>query len=312
MSQKIFFWISIYLIMVIGILGLAFDSNMTAMAQSETHSALIAPTPGLKAFGQPESYTPDTLWEKINGQAEFYLPAGFELLKSQLYVAIDNAGMFIEVNIYDMGNLANAFSVFSLQQRDNARSINVTPMAYHTENAVYLAHGPYYVEIISMVPLGTRITMLNQLALQFVQDTPVQTAGMHELSLFPKENQIKGSAAMVPKDVFGFSRLDKVFTVTYQLGEDEVIAYISKRKSSIKARALVNGLYSYYKDFGAKDIKTDIPVKGALMIQIMGTYDVMFSINDYFAGVHEAPTQKQAEKLTQMLEQKLTLSTGGE
>ena len=33
----------------------------------------------------------------------------------------------------------------------------------------------------------------------------------------------------------------------------------------------------------------------------MGTFDLMFSIGGYFAGVHEAPTQKQAEELAEML-----------
>lgn len=272
-----------------------------AETQTETLSALIAPTPNVKPFDGPESYGPDTLWEKINGQAEFYLPAGFGRLKSQLFVATDNADILIEVNIYDMGNLANAFSVFSLQQRDNARPIEVTPMAYQTENAVYLVHGPYYVELISMMPLGARMTMLSQMARQFVKDTPVQSADMHELTLFPQENQIKGSAAMIPKDAFGYDRLDKVFTITYQIVDDEAIAFISKRNSPAAAKELVNGLYAYFKEFGANDIKVNTSIKGARMIEIMGTYEYIFSINNYIAGVHEAPSQKQAEKLAQML-----------
>lgn len=120
-----------------------------AVSPAEIMSVLIAPTPNVKPFDEPESYNPDTLWEKINGQAEFYLPDGFELLKSQLYVAIDNADMLIEVNIYNMGNIANAFSVFSLQKREQASPIDGVSFAYQTENAVYLVHGPFYIEIIS-------------------------------------------------------------------------------------------------------------------------------------------------------------------
>ncbi|MBT8370777.1 MAG: hypothetical protein KJO34_07435 [Deltaproteobacteria bacterium] len=273
--------------------------------QAEIISAIIAPIPNVKPFDEPEAYGPDTLWEKINGQAEFYLPAGFEHLKSQLFVATDNADMFIEVNIYDMGNLANAFSVFSLQKRDNASPIDVTPMAYQTENAAYFVHGPYYVEIISMMPLGARMTMLSQLARQFVKDTPVQSADMQELTLFPKAYQIRGSLAMIPKDAFGFDGLDQVFTVAYRLDQDEVIAFISKRKSPADAAKLVNDLYTYFKDFGANDIKMTTPIKGARLIEIMGTYEYMFSINNYFAGVHEAPSQEQAEKLAQILAESL-------
>jgi hypothetical protein len=278
---------------------------ITAEVQAETISALIVPPPNLKTYDPPESYGPDTLWEKINGQAEFYLPAGFKSLQSQLYVDIDNADILIEANVYDMGNLANAFSVYSLQQRDSAKPIDLTPMAYQTENAIYLVHGPFYVEIISMAPLGDRLIILNQLAQQFIKDTPLQAAGMEELSLFPQAYQIKGSANLVPKDAFGFDRLDKVFTMAFQLGQDQVIAFLSKRKTPADAAKLAIGLYTYYKDFGANDIKQNTAIKGARLIEIMGTYEFMFSIKNYFAGVHEAPTQKQAEKLAQMLAESL-------
>ena len=100
-------------------LALPSGSTPVALAQSQPDRTIIAPISGLKAFDQPESYGPDTLWEKINGQAEFYLPAGFKSLESQLYVVADNAEMYIEVNIFDMGSPLNAFSVFSQQQRDD-------------------------------------------------------------------------------------------------------------------------------------------------------------------------------------------------
>ncbi len=278
---------------------------MAISTRAEIPSIFINTPPDIKPVEEPESYGPDTLWKKINGQAEFYLPAGFEQLKSQLFVAMDNADMFIEVNLYDMGNLANAFSVFSLQQRDNAKPIDVTPMAYQTENAVYLVHGPYYVEVISMVPLDEHMILLHQLASQFVKETPVQATGMEEINRFPQENQIKGSANLIPRDAFGYDRLDKVFTLAYQLGQDEVVAFISKRQSAADAAKLVDGLYAFYKDFGAKDIKQNTTIKGARLIEIMGTYEFMFSIENYVAGVHEAPTQKQAENLARKLAESL-------
>ncbi len=92
------------------------------------------------------------LYQKINGQAELYLSAGFVSLESQWYEAVDDADSIIEVNLYHMGGLMNAFSVFSLQRRDTAQTIDVTPFAYQTDNTIYMVHGPYYVEILSTMP----------------------------------------------------------------------------------------------------------------------------------------------------------------
>ncbi len=298
---------SFILLLAIAILCLPMNFAKAVFAQSDPYGTIIAPIQGLKAFDAPESYGPDTLWEKINGQAEFYLPAGFESLQSQMYRVIDNADLLIEVNIYNMGNPANAFSVYSLQKRDGAAPIAGVSFAYQTENAVYLAHGPFYVEIISMVPMGERMRLLNELALKFIKNTSVQSAGMDELKLFPRENQIQGSANMIPKDAFGYDQLDKVFTMAFQLGPDEVIAYISKRQSPAEAISLANGLYTYFKDFGAKDIQMSTSIKDARMIEIMGTYEIIFAFDNYCAGVHAAPTQNQAESLVRTLAESLRM-----
>lgn len=283
------------------IIGMLLVFAAAVSGQSENLSPAIAPPRGLKASGSAERFSPDTLWEKINGQAEFYLSAGFVSLTSQLYEAVEYADSMIEVNIYHMGGMLNAFSVFSLQRRDNAQAIDVTPFAYQTENTVYLVHGPYYVEILSILPLDLRISLLKLLAEQFVQDTPVKGRDLPQLALFPLGNLVKGSASMISNDAFGFDPLDNVFTAEYRVGEDRSTAYISKRKTPEEARELVSGLHEFFKNYGGRNVDPDIAIQDARMIEIMDTFDLIFSIGEYLAGVHEAPTQKQAEKIAEML-----------
>ena len=269
--------------------------------QSEKISPAIAPPPGLKTSGPAERFSPDTLWEKIDGQAEFYLSAGFVSLTSQLYEDIDLIDSMLEVNIYHMGSILNAFSVFSLQRRDDAKVIDVTAFAYQTENAVYLVHGPFYVEIIWIQPLDGDISLLKSLAEQFVRDTPIKDQKLPQLALFPLENLVRGSASLISKSAFGFDPLDSVFTAEYEVGEDRATAYLSKRKTDQEARELVDRLYTYFKNFGGRDVKADTAIQDTRMIEIMGSYDLMFSVGPYFAGVHEAPDQKLAEKIARAL-----------
>jgi hypothetical protein len=46
-----------------------------------------------------------------------------------------------------MATPENAFSVFSMQRREGARAIDVVPDAYHTENALFMTQGNFYLEI---------------------------------------------------------------------------------------------------------------------------------------------------------------------
>jgi hypothetical protein len=269
--------------------------------QAEATSPGMTPPPGLRASGPTEIFGPDSLWEKINGQAEFYLSAGFVSLTSQLYEGIEGADTMIEVNAFHMGGILNAFSVFSLQRRDNAQAIDVTPFAYQTENTVNLVHGPFYVEILRILPLDGEISVLKLLAEQFVRETPIKGEGLPQLALFPQKNLVKGSASLISNSAFGFEPLDNVFTAEYMVDKNRATAYISKRKTAQEARALVTGLHTYFKNFGGRTIQANIAIQDARMIEIMGSFDLMFSMGGYFAGVHEAPTQKQAEEIAEML-----------
>ena len=284
-------------VIIVGILLV----SVTVPGQAEEPSPGMTPPPGLRTSGFPETFSPDTLWEKINGQAEFYLSAGFVSLTSQLYERVEDVDSMIEVNAYHMGGILNAFSVFSLQRRDDAHTIDIARFAYQSENTVYLVHGPFYLEILWILPLDGKISVLKLLAEQFVRETPTKGEDLPQLELFPLKNLIKGSASLITNDAFGFEPLDDVFTAEYGIGNNRATAYISKRKTVQEARNLVTGLHTYFKSFGGRSIQANLAIQDVRMIEIMGTFDLMFSMGEYFAGVHEAPTQKQAEKIAERL-----------
>lgn len=284
--------------------------NAIVWGQAKTSTPRIMPPDGFRISGAPEIYGPDTLYQKINGQAELYLSAGFVSLESQWYEAVEDADTIIEVNLYHMGSLMNAFSVFSLQRRDAAQTIDVTPFAYQTGNTIYMVHGPYYVEILSTPPSGTRISILKQLAERFIRDTPVEKKDLPLLSVFPPENLVKGSASMIARDAFGFDLLDNVFTVVYDVDAGRSTAFVSRRETAEEARALVSDLHSFFAQYGGRSVETGIGIEGVRMIEIMGTFEVMFSFGEYFAGVHEAPDRKHAEKIALLLAGSLKKTTG--
>ncbi len=203
----------------------------------------------------------------------------------------------VEVHIYDMGRPMNAFSVFSVQRRDDFQPLDLTRFAYRTEDSIYLAHGPYYVEIVSTDPFDGRTSMLKSLAERFIRDTPVKSEMIEQLALFPTENLTRGGVSMISRDAFGFEGLDNVFTAAYTLKGGEATAWLSKRKTSEEARELSRRLHAYFKDYGGENIEPDVPIEGARMIEIMDSFELMFSIGEYAAGVHEAPTREVAEKI---------------
>ena len=61
----------------------------------------------------PETFTRETLFEHIDGQADLFLQYGFEKSVFAIYRNVNSSDDKIDVDIYDMGNSLQAFGVFS-------------------------------------------------------------------------------------------------------------------------------------------------------------------------------------------------------
>ena len=100
-----------------------------------------------------------------------------------------------------------------------------------------------------------------------------------------------------------------MFTVSYDTPAGRLTAWISRRKTVQDARGLVSGLHTFFVQYGGRRVATGFPVQGGRMIEVMGTFEVMFSYGEYAAGVHEAPDRKQAETMAASLAGSLKAKT---
>jgi hypothetical protein len=303
-SPRTFTWIGILWVFALFAVTCLFISS-PANPGGDHAPALVTPSGGLKPLGSPEVFGRDNLYEKIDGQAELYLSSGLVSMRSQWFGEAEVPDPMVEVNVYDMGDGLNAFSVYSMQRREGGKKVDLVQFAYGTENALYFVHGRYYVEMIASTDSGETFSEMVKLAEDFVRDTPVNAAWIEGLDLFPKENLDQDSVSMIAKNAFGFDLLDRVFTAAYTLGKDKVTAFVSRRKTPREAKRLGSGLHEFFLSFGGKDLEPDVEIEGAKLVQIMGRFEIIFCVDSYLAGVHEAPTKREAEELAERLAKRL-------
>jgi hypothetical protein len=253
----------------------------------------------------PELFNPDNLYEKINGQAELYLSAGFRRLKSQSFAKADNSDLWVDLYVYDMGNVLNAFAVFSMQRRDEGDPVKLGQFSYRTEDALFFVHGPYYVEIIASAPKREVAEMMHSLAEIFIRENQVEVKPIPELSQFPRSNLMENSITLIPSNAFGYDGLNRVFTASYSLGGKKVTAFISHRESPLKAEELALKYHAFLMRYGGKNAKPGIRIKNSRVVKISEAYEVIFTHGPYLAGVHEATDKAQAETLADMVHEKL-------
>jgi hypothetical protein len=264
----------------------------------------------LVALSPPEVFEPPNLSDKINGKAELYLSAGFVGLQTQRFKRSDTSNVWMEAFIYNMASNQNAFAVFSAQRRDDADSLNLTQHSYQTKNALFLVHGPYYLEIIASEASDDIFQPMLQFAEAFVDSIQVKSVQISEKNLFPKADLIQNSVSLIASDAFGFERFDQIFTARYSIDGAEIMAFVSNRSAAGKAIELTEAYQKFLLAFGGRKIETDLTMKNAMIVEILDTYEVIFSHGTYIVGVREAENKAQAKALAIRLAKQLKEATG--
>ena len=280
----------------------------TAARKNSLPSPSSAPVPAflpedLIPLGPEETFDSETLSDRIDGKAELYTSSGFVKLSTMRFALKTDPKSWMELFIYEMGNPTNAFSVYSVQKRQESKPLSLGVSAYATEDALFFADGPKYFEIISSSKdLAEQMTAL---AKNLVDAEPKYAGSKNESSLFPAESLDESSISLHLSDVFGFSGLDRVYTAGYYTGDSRVTAFISQRENPEEAADLATAYGRFLLDNGGSDIGEVPNAPDSKIYKVFDTYEVVIHRGNYFAGAHEADDVESAVEVASRLYSKL-------
>ncbi|HOW97608.1 MAG TPA: hypothetical protein P5567_02210 [Kiritimatiellia bacterium] len=266
----------------------------------------VNPPEGMTALGPSEYFDPDTLYEKIDGRAELYLPAGFRSLECRRLGIPGDEDSVVETFLYDMGSPRSAYSVFSQQQREDAEPRDFTRYAYLAENALFFCHGSYYLEIIAGTAAASAREALRKAAAQVMADLPAEPADLPELARLPEAHRLAGHPRLYRTDGLGFAPLTDLFVADYQIGEFQLSGFVCARGSEAEAAKLAQAYQQFIMDDGAMLLPPIPELPDARVLDFYGTWQVLFTRGPYFAGVHQAGDRLSAEQLALLLDRQLS------
>lgn len=261
---------------------------------------------GFETLLKTEVYNPDNLYEKIDGKAPLYLEAGFKELTSQRFVKAGDPNLWMELYIYDMGNIKNAFSVYSVQRRAESEAFPSMQFAYKSGNALYFVHGKYYIEIVGSSELDKLFKAIAEAAQKAEENLAIDpNAGIVELAFLSQENLVSDSFKLYTASAFGFEGLTDTFTAKYKFGGESVTAFLSKRDSPKEAEQIAESYRNFLIENGATVKNTNDKTLAGKVMDSYGTTEIVFTVGPFVAGVHEAENQQAAEKTAEILISKL-------
>jgi len=261
---------------------------------------------GFEIFSDIEAYDCENLYEKINGKAPFYTESGFKKLFTQRFAGKDDENLSMELYVYDMGNVRNAFSVYSLQRRAEAKDLPAFAFGYGTGNAVYFVHGEYYIEVVGYSVSDELVKAMVETAQKIRKELTVdEITEIAELKLFPTDNIVEGSFKLYLANAFGFDGLTDTLTCQYEIDGETITAFLSERAETKEAEANAESYHNFLIENGAAVTKSiDDSFEGTVM-DFYDTTEIIFTTGSVVGGIHEAESQKSAEKLAEMLINKL-------
>jgi len=210
----------------------------------------------------------------------------------------------MELFIFDMANIKNAFCVYSVQKRPGVDILPDMQFGYRTTDAPYFVHGKYYVEFIASSKSDELFKAMMETAQKIQAYLPIDVdIEIPELSFFPQENLVAGSYKLYLESAFGFQGFTDIFTAQYKFGDETITAFFSRKDSDAEATSSFESYHKFLIENGGEDAPSNNPkVK---FVDFYGTLEIVTVAGPFVFGIHEAENPLLASKGEKMILNKL-------
>jgi len=223
-------------------------------------AALLPEVANWKAVEAVQRYSPETLFEYIDGAAEAYLGFDFkELIVAEFQGGRTKASLTAE--IYDMGTERNAFGIYSAERFSESRFIPVGIQGYLEEGTLNFLAGRFYVKLMCYEGGDQTSEFLKIFAAGIVDKIKDVGTFPPLLQAFPREGLVANSEKFILRNVLGFKFLNEGYIAGYHQDGQEYEVFLIDGGTADEAEAMLASFLQHFaktagavekKDYGAK------------------------------------------------------------
>jgi len=182
---------------------------------------------GWRQISSPQVYNQKNLFNRINGQAGLFFKYGFQKSVFTIYQNKNNSKDQIELDLYDMGNVLQAFGIFS-RFRNEDRPAGVGLESYVEDTSLLFYKGRYFVMLYA-----TEVdpSLLKRMAMTISSSIADSSPAPKEIDYFPKDGLKPGSVEYHPEGLLGYQFFKRGFQGVY-LEKAEAKAQVEEKTKS--------------------------------------------------------------------------------
>lgn len=212
---------------------------------------------GWTLVGPPQVFSPDNLYDYINGGSDLYLKYEFEELT---VVEYRKDKMSVSAEVYRHRTPDHAFGIYSQERVPSADFLVIGAQGYYENSVCNFIQRGYYVKLSSENTGADDREILLRFARRISENLPGPSALPEILTAFPAEGKKANAEKFIAKDFLGYGFLRSGFTADYDRSGHKYQLFVIAGNGPDEARAML-GQY-------LKQIKHEVPVvEGAYQVK---------------------------------------------
>jgi hypothetical protein len=246
----------------------------------------------------PTHYTPDNLYEYIDGEAELYLTYGFQELATLTYFWGSAEDTSFVVDIYDMGTSLNGFGLFSNYRQPGYHYESIGTEAIVSDYGLRFFQGRYVVEI-KIGDISDRLNKAVRTVAERISERILDPPDLpSSLSLLPAEGQIDKTLRYISKEMLNQGFLPGGLEAKYLTGEEEIAGFVVFFESPEEAKNGLNRLRTFYQDMNVSFVAPpDVSGEGFAVRSSYHGYVLVSQTGRYLAGVQDLSAPEKGQSL---------------
>jgi len=275
-----------YLILIISV-GVIL-APCESLAESEDLTEILSRyTPaGWHLYEAVSQFTPQNLYEQINGRASFFHAYDVRRMTYAGYVKSVNPTQFIDLSVYDMGTATNAFGVFSSERSPSELPLDIGQSSYRTEANFFVWQGRYYIRLICSENSDYHQRIAMDLTRKLAERLPKSNEQPWPwgLTALPLKDRIANSIQYIRINAMGLDFMQNTYTARYNKNGAGVMVFLSRNDTVDDARTTVGRYVDYTLRYGKGVDRLKRDNVKLIVCNMGGNFDVVFQKNRLIGG----------------------------
>jgi len=246
------------------------------------------PKAGLRDWSAPASvsrFTPETLYQKINGRAGLYLKFHVASMVFGSYAHRSDGDRTIDVFWYDMGEPRNALGIYKSELPPHVETLAIGSASYNTGGAVFFIKGSAYVQVLPAGPDEADAEVALAIASRIGEVIEDVQDDLWAMKVLPERGRVADSFEYIAADAFGLDYLQNVFAADYNSPAGRLKLFVHRAADAAAADVLLEKHLAFFEEYGEVVWTDPDAARGIVAGDSDGMIDVVFVKGRYFGGV---------------------------